>query len=203
MWKTIPCHRVSEKTWWMWVLLGQIQQHCLALQWRYNERDDVSNHRRLDCLLNRLFRRISKKMSKLRVTGLCEWNSPMTGELPAQRASNAKNVSIWWRHHGLFLFQRFDLSGAEVGIFQEVSIMATTSGSQAIKNHNISTGEMTNFSFFFNEHVWISIKISLKFVPKGPIDNNLMLVHVLAWCRTGEKPFPNQMLTQVTAYMRH
>ena len=41
----------------------------------------------------------SKKTSQLRVTGLCEGNSPVTGEFPAQRASNAENVSIWWRHH--------------------------------------------------------------------------------------------------------
>ena len=40
----------------------------------------------------------SKKTSKLRVTGLCEGNSSVTGEFPAQRASNAENVSIWWRH---------------------------------------------------------------------------------------------------------
>ena len=53
------------------------------LQWRHNECDGVSNHRRLDCLLNRLFRRRSKKTSKLRVTGLCEGNSPLTGEFPA------------------------------------------------------------------------------------------------------------------------
>ena len=44
-------------------------------------------------------RRRSKKTSKLRVTGLCEENSPVTSEFPAQRASNAENVSIWWRHH--------------------------------------------------------------------------------------------------------
>ena len=43
----------------------------------------------------------SKKTSKLRVTGLCEGNSPVTGEFPAQRASNAENISIWWRHHEL------------------------------------------------------------------------------------------------------
>ena len=30
---------------------------------------------------------------------LCEGNSPGTGEFPAQMASNAENVSIWWRHH--------------------------------------------------------------------------------------------------------
>ena len=45
-------------------------------------------------------RRISKKISKLRVTGLCAGNSPVTGEFPAQRDSNAENVSVWLRHHG-------------------------------------------------------------------------------------------------------
>ena len=39
------------------------------------------------------------KTSKLRVTGLCVGNSPGTGEFPAQMASYAENVSIWWRHH--------------------------------------------------------------------------------------------------------
>ena len=46
-----------------------------------------------------LFRRRSKKSSKLRVTGLCVGISPGTGKFPAQMASNAENVSIWWRHH--------------------------------------------------------------------------------------------------------
>ena len=41
-----------------------------------------------------------KKNLKLRVTGLCVVNSPVTGEFPAQMASNAEKVSIWWRHHG-------------------------------------------------------------------------------------------------------
>ena len=70
-----------------------------TLQWRHNERDGVSNHQPHDCLLNRLFRHRSKETSKLRVTGLCEGNSPVTGEFTAQRASNAENVSICWRHH--------------------------------------------------------------------------------------------------------
>ena len=70
-----------------------------SLLWRHNGRDSVSNHQPHDCLLNRLFRRRSKKTSKLRVTGLCVGNSPGTGEFPTQMASNAVNVSIWWRHH--------------------------------------------------------------------------------------------------------
>ena len=69
------------------------------LQWHHNGGDGGSNRQPRDCLLNRLLRRRSNITSKLRVTGLCEGNSPMTGEFPAQRASNAENVSIWWRHH--------------------------------------------------------------------------------------------------------
>ena len=69
-----------------------------SLQWRHNERDSASNHQPRDCLLNRLFRRRSKKTSKLRVTGLCAGNSPGT-DFPAQMVSNAEKVSIWWRHH--------------------------------------------------------------------------------------------------------
>ena len=76
----------------------------LALQWRHNEPDGVSNQQRSDCLLNRLFGRRSKKTPKLRVTGLCAGNSPGTGEFPAQRTSTAENVSIWWRHHGALGF---------------------------------------------------------------------------------------------------
>ena len=47
-----------------------------ALHWRHNDHDGVSNHQPHGCLLNRLFRRWSKKTSKFRVTGLCVGNSP-------------------------------------------------------------------------------------------------------------------------------
>ena len=70
-----------------------------ALLWRRNGRDDVTNHQRHYCLHNRLFMRRSSKTAKLRVTGLCAGNSQVAGEFPAQMASNAENVSIWWRHH--------------------------------------------------------------------------------------------------------
>ena len=87
----------------MWdVITYQCQQRLLciiSLQWRHNGRDGVSNHQPCHCLLNLLFRRIWRKTSILRVTGLCAGNSPVTGELPAQRANNAGSASIWWRHH--------------------------------------------------------------------------------------------------------
>ena len=74
-----------------------------SLQWRHDERDSVSNYRRFDRLLRRLFRHRSKKTSQLRVTGLCEGNSPVTPDgFPSHRVSNAEKVSIWLRHHVWF-----------------------------------------------------------------------------------------------------
>ena len=68
-------------------------------------------HQPRDCLLNRLFRRRLEKISKLHVAGLCAGNSPVTGEFPAQRASEAENASIWWRHHE---FSETELSGTNL-----------------------------------------------------------------------------------------
>ena len=79
--------------------LKSSQEGIQSLRWRHNELHGVSDHQPHDCLLNRLFGRRSKKTSKLRVTGLCARNSPGTGEFSAPKASNAENVSIWWRHH--------------------------------------------------------------------------------------------------------
>ena len=55
---------------------------------------------------------------------------------------------------------------------------------------------------FFNENVWISINISLKFVPRGPINNIPTLVQVMAWHQPGDKPLPEPMMI-TDAYMRH
>ena len=58
--------------------------------------------------------------------------------------------------------------------------------------------------FFFNENARIPIQISLKFVPRSPIDKNPTLVRVVAWRQTGDKPLPEPMMIQFTdAYMRH
>ena len=93
-------------------LYKQLQNWLFPL---HNERYGVSNHRCFDCLLNRLFRRRLKKTTKLRVIGLCEGNSPVTGDLPAQRASNTENVCIWWRHHAqFFLLGRYP-TGISIG----------------------------------------------------------------------------------------
>ena len=95
-----------------------------TLQWRHNERYGVSNHRRLDCLLNRLFRRRSMKTSKLGVTDLCEGNPPVAVGVPSQQAINAENVSIWWCHHHVFrnnyykAIKRYDVTEKEISYIQ-------------------------------------------------------------------------------------
>ena len=91
--------------------------NLVPMQLFYNNYNDVImgvlNHRRPDCLLNRLFKRRSKKASKLRIPGLCEGNSQVTGEIPTQRPVNPKNISISWRHHEFaswFRLQTFNVN---------------------------------------------------------------------------------------------
>ena len=76
--------------------------------WRHNESDSVLNHQPDDCLPKRVFTSRSMDTSKPLVTGLCEGNSLVTDEFPAQMASKAENVSTWWRHHVWFHFPEVD-----------------------------------------------------------------------------------------------
>ena len=80
-----------------------------SLRWRQNGRDSISNHQPHDCLLNRLFRRRSKKTSKLRVTGLCgpRWIPRTNGQLRGKcfhlmtslcltAFDPLRSVDCWW-----------------------------------------------------------------------------------------------------------
>ena len=97
--KGLSTSRALPKLIWLaLVILNLFRKHRNALEWPHNGPDGVSNHH------SRLFRRRSKKIPKLRVTGLCEGNPPVTGGFPSQRASKAENVSIWWRHRDICSF---------------------------------------------------------------------------------------------------
>ena len=54
---------------------------------------------------------------------------------------------------------------------------------------------------FFNESVWISIKSSLKFVPKGPINNIPALVQIMAWRHSGDKPLSEPMVVSLPTHI--
>ena len=86
------------------LLLPLLICHLKSWRWCHNERDGVSNHRVLHCLLNRLFshRKHQSSASLAFVRGIeLELELISTGDqwIPTQRASDAGNVSVWWRHH--------------------------------------------------------------------------------------------------------
>ena len=126
-----------------------------------------------------LFRRRSKKTSKLRVTGLCEGNSPVTGEFPTQRASNAENVSIWWRHHALLLDpllnhfnnynnQSFEYVNADllIVLFQEQMLFMSMH-----KYHRVTT----YVHQYLNKHIdWLISGVLLNFRVDKPITLGLI-----------------------------
>ena len=99
-----------------------------TLQWRHNERGGVSNHQPHDVHSTVYSRRRSTKTSTLRATGLCAGNSPVVGEFPTQRASNAENVSIWWRHHETPYMHLYHLTWSSNQVF---SAQFSGSGSRA------------------------------------------------------------------------
>ena len=76
-----------------------------SLQWCHNECGGVSNHQRLDFSSQPFVKaQINENLTILR-HWLCEGNWPVTSEFPTQRASNAKNVSIWRRHYKIWTNQ--------------------------------------------------------------------------------------------------
>ena len=54
---------------------------------------------------------------------------------------------------------------------------------------------------FLNENVWITIKVSLTFVPKGPINNIPALIQIMAWRRSGHKPLPEPMMVSLPTHI--
>ena len=54
---------------------------------------------------------------------------------------------------------------------------------------------------FLNENVWISLKISLKFIPKVRINNIPLLVQIMAWRRPGDKPLSEPMLVSLPTHI--
>ena len=54
---------------------------------------------------------------------------------------------------------------------------------------------------FLNENIWISIQISLKFVPGGPMNNIPALVQIMAWRRPGDKPLSEPMMVRLPTHI--
>ena len=83
----------------MYLICWSATATCWPAAIPHNERNRISNHWHLKCLLRRLFKCRSKKTSKLHVTGLCEGNPPVTGGFP-NIGPVTRNASISF-HMGL------------------------------------------------------------------------------------------------------
>ena len=91
------------------------------------------------------------------------------------------------------------------GPVSQIGFYDTDSVNSSLPEQNARHFEKDIFKcIFLNENIWISIKISLKFVPKGSINHISALVQIMDWHRLGDKPLSEPMLNQFTdAYMRH
>ena len=115
-----------------------------------------------------------------------------------------KNLSWWqlcchWLHWKLSTWQGVNQS-AQGTLHFSVDILTHIPPGQ---NGRHFTNDIFR-CIFKNEKFCIFIQISLKFVPKGPIDINPVLVLLMAWCQIGNKPLSEPMLTWFAdTYMRH
>ena len=108
-----------------------------------------------------------------------------------KRTSNTEIVSKSWRHHirpWRFSDQRFLSS-------------APSFNSLRPRQNGRHFADDTFKRIFSNENVRISIKISLKFVPKGPINNNPALVQIMAWRRSGDKPLSEPVVVNLLTHI--
>ena len=144
----------------------------MTLQWRHNECNSVSNHQPHECLLNCLFRHRSKKTSKLCITGLCVGNSPLNGEFPAQKGSNAENVSIWWSHH--------DLGCPDGHVTCDTALMPQQHLWHVQKSVAISLPSTKLEQNKFSHQIWkkIIVRYNDFYCPLGTIINNVIRASV-------------------------
>ena len=116
---------------------------------------------------------------------------------PSQKASNVENISIYAYRHVLLFYLH---NGIKV-ICDLYTDTASNINTLRLRQNGRRFADDTFKCTFLNENVRISIKISLKFVPKGPINNNPALVQIMAWRRSGDKPLSEPMMVSLLTHI--
>ena len=120
-------------------------------------------------------------------------SSPTNGRqviMPVQEIVNLLNPQRKFR---LYLQNK---TKNRLSLFYSIQLISPGQNGRHFGNDNFKC-------IFFNENGTILIQFSLKFVSRSSIDNLPALVQLMAWRRTGDKPLPEPMLTQLTDYMQH
>ena len=155
---------------------------------------------------------------------ICAGNSPVPGEFPAQRPVT-RNFDVFFDLHPKKLLSKqswgwwFETPSRPLWRYRNdmecTTVMTSRIGyisrSREADQTKINTlrprQNERHFAddiftcIFLNETVWISIKISLKFVPQGPIDNIPALVQIMAWRRPGDKPLSGPMMVRLPTHI--
>ena len=107
---------------------------------------------------------------------------------------------VFWHHRDVS-----NKGNNSLGVHRFVSLMVyagiTKVNSLRPRQNGRSFADDTFKRIFLNENVRISIKISLKFVPKGPINNNQALVQIMAWRRPGDQPLSELMMVSLLTHI--
>ena len=99
--------------------------------------------------------------------------------------------AVWW--HVDYL----EVSEHNISILRGITAISTL---RPRRNGQHSTDDIFK-RIFFNENILISLNISLKFVPKGPINNIPALVPIMAWRRPGDKPLSEPVMVRLPTYI--
>ena len=156
---------------------------------------------------------------------ICAGNSPVPGEFPAQRPVTrsfdvffdvrlikrlSKHSWGWWFETLSHPLWRYRNAAAEVVVCCCYTVVVmTVKQMTTVIIFNILRSRQNGRHFaddifkciFVNENVWIPIKMSLKFVPKGPINNIPALVQIMAWRRAGNKPLSQPMMVELPTHI--
>ena len=112
----------------------------------------------------------------------------------SQRTNNAEIISVPWS-------QQVQMFSSEKMFPMESSTWWRPSWNKSSAHwgrDKMAAKSQTTFSnAFLNENIWISIKISMKFVPKSPMDKIPALVKIMACRRTGDKSLSEPMMTYI------
>ena len=108
---------------------------------------------------------------------------------------------VLWRYkHVLRCLPAFSTQAAWWNVFTEALGYRSFNTLRPRQNGRPFTDDIF-ICIFLNENIQISIRISLKFVPKSPIYNIPALVQIMAWRRPGDKPLSEPMMIKLLTHI--
>ena len=114
-----------------------------------------------------------------------------------------KGKKIIWTHWGLVRLVTFGEIWIKIGSGNSLLPMAPSHYLNTLRQrqngHHFADDIFK--CIFLNENTWISLRISLKFVPDVPVNNIPALIQIMAWPRSGDKPLSGTMMVSLLTHI--